>query len=144
MSGSISRPNTNCPGVACSVILYEYFTAYAIEVIILLHGATVSNMTLDRSLVLSILPTTWWIIFNVSFSCGFIIVVHVSWHNIFEQWNEVYIEFRAIVEDYLTRPRMSWKPCLVEYLIYSSRRLINDRNFWKLKPPHLRVDKGHA
>ena len=55
MSGSISLPKTNCPGVACNVIRYEHRNAYAIDEIISFHGSTASNVTLSRSLVLSML-----------------------------------------------------------------------------------------
>ena len=78
MSRSISRPKTNFPGVACIVILYDHCTAYAIEVRILLHGETVSNVTLARYLVLSMLLKNWWILSKIAFYCGFLIVVHVG------------------------------------------------------------------
>ena len=59
MSTIISRPKTNFTGVACSVLLYDHHTAYTIDARILLHGATASNVTLTRSLVLSMLLATW-------------------------------------------------------------------------------------
>ena len=49
-----------------------------IYTIILLHGATASNVTLVRFLVLSMLPTTWLIFSKIAFSCGFLIVVRVG------------------------------------------------------------------
>ena len=37
-----------------------------------------SNVTLARSLVLRMLPTTWWILSKISFACGFFMLVHVG------------------------------------------------------------------
>ena len=56
MSGNISRPNNNCPGVVCNMLWYEHLNAYTIEARILIHGETASNVT---ALVLSMLPRTW-------------------------------------------------------------------------------------
>ena len=40
--------------------------------------ATASNVTLAKYLVLRMLPTTWWILSKIAFSCEFFIVVHVG------------------------------------------------------------------
>ena len=78
MFRNILQSGINFIGVACRVLWYKHRTAYAIDEWISLHGVTASNVTLARSLVLRIIPTTWWIIFKIVFSCGFVIVVHVS------------------------------------------------------------------
>ena len=49
-----------------------------IDAIILLHGATASNMMLARYLVLSMLPATWWVLSKIAFACGFLIAVNIG------------------------------------------------------------------
>ena len=129
------QPKTNCPGVAWNILWYDHCNPYAIETRIFLHGSTVSNMALAISLVLSMIPTTWIIISKISFICGFLIVVRVVFtEKSFEKWNEVSLEFRAIVEYNLARSRIYWKPYFTEYLRYSDQRFINDRDFYNFKP----------
>ena len=60
------------------MILYDNCTAYAIKKRILLHRETTSNVALGGSLILSMLPTTWWIIFKIAFACEFFIALHIS------------------------------------------------------------------
>ena len=77
MSGSISRPKINCPGLAFNVLWYEHGTAYAIDVRIFLHGETALNVILVRYLVLSMIPMTGWILCKISFACWFFIAVSI-------------------------------------------------------------------
>ena len=61
-----------------AVVWYENITTYAIEARILLHGETASNVKLARSFLLRMIPTTWWILYKISFACGFLIVVNIG------------------------------------------------------------------
>ena len=107
MSGSISLPKNNFPGVSCSVLLYDHRTSYALDVRILIHGATVSNVTLARSLVLRMILANWLIISKIAFACGFYSGACWFKSKIFQQWNKITLEFRAISEDYFVRPGIS-------------------------------------
>ena len=60
------------------MLLFDHRTAYAIDAKVLLHRSTVSNVMFARSLVLVMLPTTWWIIFKIAFACEFFIALHIS------------------------------------------------------------------
>ena len=114
----ISWPKNNIPVVSCSMLLYEHHNAYMIDSRISFHEANESNVTLARSLVLRLLPTTWWIISKIVFAFGCFIYVHVG-------LTEKYL---SNVIKYLLNSEPSWNITLYGLWYLDSHNSLNIRD----------------
>jgi hypothetical protein len=66
----MSRPKTNCPGVACKVVRCVLRIVYAAADKIPSNGS--SSTISSSSKVCSILPTTWCTLLQIALACGFL------------------------------------------------------------------------